>query len=122
MAQRAIIDTPHDGVPVRLSDGATYLVPPLTLGKLQALQGRLLALDRLEAMSMETVSTVVEVTYLALVRNYPAITREEVAELIDVGNMGDVFAAVIDVCGMKRRAQQAAAGGEPGNPAAPAVG
>ncbi|ENT1749659.1 hypothetical protein CAA71_002200, partial [Neisseria gonorrhoeae] len=48
----------------------------------------------------------------ALKRNYPDLTREEAADLIDIGNMNEVFAAVMDVSGLKRREQEAAQTGE----------
>lgn len=76
-------------------------VPPLTLGSLQLLQGKL---EKFQAdTSPESVATVIEAAFLALRRNYPDITRERVAEILDLGNMLDVLSAVMDVSGMKRK-------------------
>lgn len=103
------------GVSLELGDGETYVLPPLTLGVMEAMQ------DRLEAMTggldKNTVSTTVDCLHASLKRNYPDMTREKVAgELLDVSNMADVMAALMDVSGMKRKAQEA------GNLAAPSTG
>lgn len=58
------------------------------------------------------ISTVIDCAHAALKRNYPDLTREEAADLIDIGNMNEVFAAVMDVSGLKRREQEAAQAGE----------
>jgi probable phage associated protein len=58
------------------------------------------------------ISTVIDCAHAAMKRNYPDMTREEVADLIDIGNMNEVFAAVMDVSGLKRKEQEAAQAGE----------
>jgi len=88
-----------------------YVVPPLSLGVLQVMQTQLNELPSLSATDPVAVSTMVEATHAALRRNYPAITMEEVGDLIDVGNMADVFQCLMDVGGIKRRAQQEAGRG-----------
>lgn len=47
----------------------------------------------------------------ALVRNYPDMTREEVAALLDLQNMQEAIACVFDVGGMKRKALEASTWG-----------
>ena len=87
--------------------GKAYVVPPLNLGALEQFQ------DRLEKFSggidPESVKTVIDVTHAALQRNYPDITRNDIAELIDVGNMSEVMQAVMDVSGLRRRGLEASA-------------
>ncbi len=80
-----------------------WIIPPLSLGALELLQERI---GKLEAGSVdpENIRTIVDATHAALVRNYPALTREEVASEIDLGNMMDVIAAVMDVSGVRRKA------------------
>lgn len=91
----------------------TLLIPPLALGDLELLQERL---GRLQAGALDpaSVATVLDATHAALRRNYPDITRERVAQLVDLANMGDVIANVMDVAGLRRKELAA------GKPAAPA--
>lgn len=94
------------GVELDFGGGRVYTVPPLSLGALQQLQGKLESLqDQHNPLSPAAVSTVLQATHSALVRNYPAITPDDVANLVDVGNMHEVIAAVLDVAGIKRKAQ-----------------
>ena len=73
------------GVTVELN-GTNYVIPPIALGALEQLQSR--------------------------IGEFDGNVREEVADLIDIGNMGEVFAAVMDVSGLKRKEQEAAQAGE----------
>lgn len=92
--------------------GQVYVVPPLTLGDLEQLQERIVAVKG--EPDGQTVGTVLDVATCALKRNYPEITRAEVARMVDVGNMMEVFEAVMDMSGLKRKAQEAAGlGGAP---------
>jgi hypothetical protein len=82
--------------------------PPLTLGALELLQKRLLALNNAGTqLAPEHMATIIDAAHLALKRNYPTLTREQVAEMIDLGNMHDVLLAVTDVSGIRRKAQAA---------------
>lgn len=102
--------------------GHIYTVPPLALGDVELLQDRIAGLADRPMASAESVSTVIDAAHRALSRNY-LCTREQVAALVDVGNMPDVLEAVMDIAGVKRRAAQAAEAAQraaPGNAQAPA--
>ena len=90
------------GIPLALF-GETYVIPPLSLGALEQLQDKLANFAG-DVRDGEQVKTVIDAAYLALRRNYPDIQRGQVAEMVDVGNMAEVFQAVMDVSGMKRKA------------------
>lgn len=98
------------GVSVNLN-GVEYIIPPIALGALEQLQGRISQFNG-DAGDSQQVSTVIDCAHAALKRNYPEISREEVAEMIDIANMMEVFEAVMDVSGMKRKAQEALQEGE----------
>ena len=51
---------------------------------------------------LEFCKTIVDATHAALKRNYPDLTRADVAELVDLGNMVEVIQSVMDVAGVKR--------------------
>ena len=89
------------GISFPFPDGP-LVVPPLTLGALEQLQDRLASFKG--GVDKESVATVIDAAHAALRRNYPDITREFVADQIDVGNFIDVFTCVMDVTGAKRKA------------------
>jgi hypothetical protein len=90
------------GVELNLG-GTIYTVPPLSLGTLEKLQKE----SKDFTASTASVTTVIDATTAALKRNYPEMTRDAVAELIDLSMMADVMGAVMDVSGIKRQAQEA---------------
>ena len=98
------------GVTVELN-GVDYVIPPIALGALEQLQERIVAFNG-DIQDVKQISTVIDCAYAAMRRNYPDMTREEVADLIDIGNMNEVFTAVMDVSGLKRKEQEAAQAGE----------
>lgn len=88
------------------------VVPPLALGDLELLQERLAAMQ-LDAMNRESMGTIIDATHAALQRNYPALTREAVGRLIDLGNMADVIQCVMDISGVKRKSLESEQGKVP---------
>ncbi len=97
------------GVSVEFVDGTTLVVPPLNLAGVEMLQERLMKFTG--GMDKDSVGLVIDATLMALQRNYPDMTRERVAnDLIDLSNMEEVMTAVMDVSGLKRKAQEQALG------------
>jgi len=91
-------------------DRPDLVVPPLNFRSLQELQGRLQSFQGgIDAESMELV---LDATTAALQRNYPDMTRDEVIDLLDVGNMGEVMEAIMDVSGLKRKRLEATGAGD----------
>lgn len=98
------------GIPITLA-GVPYVVPPLSLGALEQLQERLSGFDAsaIDRGQIDTrqMSVIIDAAHAALKRNYPALERAALAELIGLENMLEVFEAVMDVSGLKRKAQEA---------------
>jgi hypothetical protein len=94
------------GVEFDFGGGRVYTIPPLSLGALQRLQGKLTDLQHRAALDPVALSVVIEALHAALSRNYPDISTDAVAELIDVSQIGDVMTAVLDVSGLQRKAQE----------------
>lgn len=84
-------------------DGREYVVPPVTIGALMQVQERLEAMTA-NLMSPENLDTVMTIAHAALKRNYPELTREQLLDMLDVGNVKDVFDAVVDAGGLRRKA------------------
>lgn len=101
--------TKHQGIPYDF-DGRTLIIPPLSLGAMEQLQGRLETMDG-ASITPEYIGTVVDSVHAALQRNYPDMTREEVGGLLDLQNMQEVMACVFDFGGVKRKALNASTGG-----------
>lgn len=95
--------------------GDSYVIPPLSLGSVEQLQDRIAKCNG-DVRDMEQIATVIDAAHAALKRNYPEITREAVADMIDLENMAEVFEAVMDVSGMKRKALEAGEAQEPRTP------
>jgi len=92
------------GIELDFGGGQIRLVPPLALGDLELLQDRIQAMQAAgSAVNKESIGTVIDATHAALKRNYPEVTREEVGELVDVGNMFEVMQALLDVAGVLRK-------------------
>ena len=92
------------GIKLDLS-GTVYTVPPLSLGSLEVLQDRLSSFRG----SLADAPLVIDALHEALLRNYPEITRKEVASKVGLESFAEVFEAVMDVSGMKRKELEAAA-------------
>lgn len=85
--------------------GTTYVVPPLNLAQVEYFQERLQGYTG--GLDPESIKLAGEVVFAALSRNYPDITIEQVKEVLDLGNMHDVFSAVLNVSGFVAKADAA---------------
>ena len=75
--------------------GTVYTVPPLSLGAVERFQDRLAA---------PTGSDIIDIALAALKRNYPDLTRDELAEQIDVENVQRVIEAVMQISNLVPKA------------------
>lgn len=92
------------GIEFDFGGDRVYTLPPLALGDLQVFQDRLTKLGENGALHPASIGTIVDVTHAALRRNYPEISRDDVGQLIDVGNLFEVIDSVMDMAGVKRKA------------------
>jgi hypothetical protein len=86
--------------------GEEYIVPPIPIGALIQLQSALEKISAENMLTQESIETIVKSAQVCMRRNYPDITTEQLEELIDVGNMHEVFAAIVDVSGLRRKAAE----------------
>lgn len=80
------------------------IVPPLSLGALEQLQDGLADFTG-DIRDPKQVAMIIDAAHAALRRNYPDLTREQVADEIGLENMTEVMEAVMDVTGLKRKAR-----------------
>lgn len=92
-----------EGIPVQIG-GTEFVVPPLTLGQLRRLRPALDAVSAIVSgdLTNEQIDQVAEVVHAALSRNHPEISKESLLDLLDLGNMGVIFQAVMGVSGLKK--------------------
>lgn len=87
--------------------GRDFTIAPLTLRALRELTPQLEALTtmRLDEMPKpEQLGAVVDVVWSAVKRNHQEITREQVEEMLDLGNLQPAIEAVMGTSGIRRRA------------------
>lgn len=94
-----------DGVTITLGR-REFVVPPLNLGRIKKLQDDLAILalvpqdaTRFEPQQLEACITVI---HTALTRNYPDLTREEVEDVVDMGNMQPLMLAIMGQSGFAK--------------------
>jgi len=100
------------GVQVEFANGSVLTVPPLNLASVEVLHERLSRFSG--GLDKDSIGLVIDATLMALQRNYPDMTRDQVVnELLDLSNMEDVMQAVMDVSGLRRKEQEKALGEAP---------
>jgi hypothetical protein len=82
--------------------GNDWVVPPLTMGQLRRLLPQVRKMAEIGAtMAEEDIGVLLDVVAAALQRNYPDMSPERVAELVDLGNAQAVVAAILSGSGMR---------------------
>ena len=82
--------------------GTCYVVPPLSMGDLEYMQDKLATFEQF-SLNAESAKVIIDVAHRALRRNYPEITVDELRDLVDLGNAMELFQAVMDISGLRRR-------------------
>ena len=103
------------GVWVPLGD-QQYKVAPLNFKALRALEDDLKALGAIQQGTMpssDQVAKLAKIGHAALQRNYPDMPVEDVEDLLDLGNFGHLFSAVV---GASELIEEPAEPGEAGTP------
>jgi hypothetical protein len=89
-----------EGVALRMG-GREWIVPPLTLGQMRRLLPRIARLKDFGAeMGEAEIDVIIDLVAAALSRNYPGLTPDKVAELVDLGNAREVMQAILTGSGL----------------------
>lgn len=81
------------------SFGNILVFAPLSLGALERLKPQI---DQLNAGEVE-FGAMIDIAHSSLQRNYPQITREQVGDFVDLGNVQEVMQAVMNASGMVKK-------------------
>ncbi len=88
--------------------GRHFVVPPLNFRSLRQIQPKLSSLTSGGAVpDVEQLDSINEIVHLALSRNYPELTREELEDLIDLDNLRDLIGAIMGVSGLEKTTEDA---------------
>lgn len=98
------VDNPR-GKEIKI-DGRPFVFAPLSLGAIEKL------LPALQTFQPSDVSLVIDVAHKSLKRNYPDITRDDVADLIYMDQLEEVMGAVMSVSGLQSQDKQDGESGE----------
>lgn len=101
-----VAEVPFEGEPVRLGN-KTYIVPALSFLQLKRLRKQMEQMNRLvdrptDALGDEELDAFTEVAYAALSRNYPEMKKDDLADLITLGNLLPLVEAVMGAAGLKK--------------------
>lgn len=94
-----------DGIEIKLG-GQVFTVPPLNFKQLKQLRPRIQMLQSgMNGMAdEEKMQTFVDVVGIAMRRNYANLTNDELEDLLDLNNIGEVFLAILNSSGLVRKA------------------
>ena len=91
------------GVELTFAGGKQMTIPPLSLGALEQLLDRINDVMAGGKMDATSIGTVIDAAHAALKRNYPELTREQVGDLVDLGNMREVLEATMSASGLEAK-------------------
>jgi hypothetical protein len=94
-------NTPRfEGEEIQLG-GEKYIVPALSLGQVKRLEKELESLFLIEGMpTPEQIDNALTIFLAAINRNYPAMTLEDLLDLVDTGNLISIMKAVMRTSGL----------------------
>ena len=90
-----------EGVPVMIA-GKEWIIPALNLTTIKRLRPQI---DSLASIAMDMnitdkqIDVFIEIIHSALARNYPEITKENVADMVTFANATPIISAVMGVSG-----------------------
>ena len=92
------------GIHIELADGKEYLFRPLTLGDLEDTREDLRRFeDPSNQIDAEAMAIIAGLAHRSLRRSYPDLTLTDVKNLLGIDTLLDVFEAVMDIAGLKRK-------------------
>ena len=105
----------YEGIKLTIG-GKEYTFAPLNFAAIKRLRP---AIEMLETVTPETkilsdeqVDAFVSIVHASLVRNYPDMTPDETADLIDMGNIGTIVQGIMGISGFVAKGGGTAGSGE----------
>ncbi len=92
-----------DGAKVRMG-GKEWIVPALSFRQLKKLLPKINMLN-IGELTVETMDSITEVVHAAISRNYPELSVDDVADMLDVRAAPAVFMAIMGESGLEATSQ-----------------
>jgi len=108
-----------EGIEFDFGGGRVYTIPPLAPHDLQKMQPQVKTLQAtIQTNPIACVGVCIDVVHVALVRNYPKLTRAALAPLMNADNAHRAVQCALDVDGSRRKTLKSlkAAVGRSGGP------
>lgn len=101
--ERTKVEPPegYDGVDVVIGKHI-YVAPPMTLRTIRTMYPKIGSLSDPNLPKEASFDILSELVYVALKRNYPAITKDEIEDGIDAKSIGEVMQAILEASGLTR--------------------
>lgn len=95
----------HKGVTFDFGGGNIYVIPPISVVSMVKLRGKMKTIEVAMKQNDWTagVDACIDVVHEALIRNYPDMTRDQVANMMDLGNIADAIFCAADIGGNYRK-------------------
>lgn len=91
-----------EGIKINLG-GTEYIVPPLNFKSLKRLQPIIESLSQIDiTMTDKQIDDIAEIVHAAISRNYPDFTKEQILDVLDLGNIGPILASILGASGVKK--------------------
>ena len=87
-----------EGVTITIG-GREFIIPPLSFKQVKALWPIIQEISKPEKTIVDAVDGFTQVVHAAISRNYPDVTQEEIADLLDFGNVNKIINDILGVSG-----------------------
>ena len=79
-----------------------FKVAPMSFGRLKVVIPLLTDMRTKVGVQTDAMDTMIQVVHIAVSRNYPGITSEEIGDKLDIRNAQEVVTRIVEISGMKR--------------------
>jgi len=95
-----------EGVEINIA-GRDYIVPALNFKSIRKLKAEIALISDVEAakadgFGSDRMEAICKVAHAAFARNYPNLTLEELQDMVDLNNSGEIINAVMGISGLTR--------------------
>lgn len=92
-----------DGIKINLG-GKEFIVPALNFRQIKAIQNDIRKLENMAGgmVTDEEMQTMAKVVQMALSRNYPEVTEDELLDMLDLRNAPRVVEAIMGISGFEK--------------------
>ena len=92
-----------EGTIVKMGEGE-YTIAPLTFKQLRTLQPKIDLISKMDGTpTPEQMDAVVDIIHASVTRNHPDVTKDQIDDVLDLGNVQLAMASVMGASGMVKK-------------------